>query len=82
MSNEDSSNEDAAFLPLGYSQEEGGGASLSAVKGIGPECPKCEEGYIVTITKNSSWGRPSSPATSYCRECGTSFTLGLKEQND
>jgi len=79
MSSENPESQDL-FLPLGYSRTEGGGATLSAVEEIGPKCPKCNEGYIVNISKTSSWGKPSRPATAYCKKCNTSYTLGLKAQ--
>lgn len=80
-SSSDEEQKSDAFLPLGFVREEGGGIDLSAVKGVGGRCPNCEEGYLTTnISKSSSWGKPDSPATAYCKECNTSYTLGLKEQ--
>lgn len=75
------------FIPIGASLNEDRTTSLTRtgekLEESESKCPNCEEGYVFAPPANSSnWGTPSSPLSSYCRECNTKFVLGLISEEE
>jgi len=71
------STDDDSYIPLGLSKEEGGGVSLSSLEYGVSECPACGDGYVSPSMSGGSRGKPSSPFTELCRNCGATFELRL-----
>lgn len=65
-----------AQIPLGVSRTEGGDTHMAIVDGEPRECPNCGAALVPRFS-GGSWGRPSSPATEYCRDCGQKYELRL-----